>query len=203
MMSRLVFADSDDVYYRFGGAAIASMLRSRYSRIKTCALTDKVSIEISVLQKSSIHKPEDKSDVPGYLKYRDNGYMYFPCIELVPFLKAVDISTKENCNDTNFRKHGSELLKTLPDQVVGSSSLRSIFVNAVVNKITELKDANFAGFDSVFQELTRKVCHTRVQEYLDSFKQRTAASKGSGSLAGQNLRDSLLSNHVNLKSKIQ
>ena len=34
-------ADSDDVYYRFGGAAIASMLHSRYAHIKDCALADK------------------------------------------------------------------------------------------------------------------------------------------------------------------
>ena len=30
-----------------------------------------------------------------YLKYRDNSFMYFPCIELIPYLKAVDISTKK------------------------------------------------------------------------------------------------------------
>jgi len=189
----------------FGGAAIASMLHSRYARIKDCALShkQKLSIEISVLQKISVHQKEDKSDVPGYLKYRDNGFMYFPCIELIPFLKAIDVSTKDNCNDANFKNHGSELLKTLSDAVVRNSSLRSLFLTTVVNKITELKDANLACFESLFQELTRKVCHTRVQEYLDSFKQKTAASKGSGTLAGQNLRDSLLSNHVNLKSKIQ
>jgi len=198
-------ADPDDVYYRFGGAAIASMLHSRYAQIKVGSLNakHKLSIEISVLQKISVHKQEDKSDVPAYLKYRDNGFMYFPCIELIPFLKAVDISTKDNCNDANFRNHGSELLKTLPDSVVKNSTLRSLFLTIVVNKVTELKDANLASFDSLFQELTCKVSHTRVQEYLDCFKQRTAASKGSGTLAGQNLRDSLLSNHVNLKSKIQ
>jgi len=47
------------------------------------------------------------------------------------------------------------------------------------------------------------MCHIQVQEYLDSFKQREIASKGSGTLVGQNLRDALLSHHMNLKTKTQ
>ena len=71
--------DSDDVYYRFGGATISSMLHSRYARIKVCALSDQqqLSLEISVLQKLSIHRKEEKANVPSYLKYRDNGNMFF------------------------------------------------------------------------------------------------------------------------------
>jgi len=55
--------------------------------------------------------------------------------------------------------------------------------------------------DSVFKEFVRKLCHTRVQKFLDSFKQQSAAHKGLATFAGQNLQDSLLSHHVNLKSK--
>ena len=75
------------------------MLHSRYARIKDCALADKqqISIEISVLQHKSVHLEKDKSDVPGYLQYRDNSFMYFPCVELIPFLKAVDVATKDDC----------------------------------------------------------------------------------------------------------
>ena len=60
------------------------------------------------------------------------------------------LRTKENCNDTNFRRHGSELLATLPYSVENNSHLRSIFINAVVVKISELKDVSFACFDQVF-----------------------------------------------------
>ena len=64
---------------------------------------------------------------------------YSPCTELILFLKAVE----ENCNDTSFRKHDSELLKTVHNTVVSNSSLQFMFANAVVNKITKLKDASF------------------------------------------------------------
>ena len=52
----------------------------------------------------------DKIDVPYY---RDNGFFYFPCVELIPFLKAVYASTKENWNNASFKNHWSELLKML------------------------------------------------------------------------------------------
>ena len=69
-----------------------------------------------------MHQIEEKGNVPSYLKYRDNDNMYFPCIELIPFLKAVNVATIENCNDTNFRTHGSELLTTLPNSIENSDN---------------------------------------------------------------------------------
>ena len=198
------FEDSDDVYYRFGGASLSSMLHNRYSQIKSCGLSlkERVSLEISVLQKLSIHKIEEKIHIPSYLKYRDCGYMYFPCEELMPFLKAVDTATTKSCTDEMFRREGSKLLTTLAVSIEKDSNLWLLFVNSVLSKVSELRDVSSSCLDGVFKELTRKLCHIRVQEYLDSFKQTEAASKGSGTLAGQNLRDSL-SHHVNLKTKIK
>ena len=50
--------ESNDVYYWFGGAGIASLLHGRYEKIKTCTLQqkDQVSKEITLLQKLSIHE---------------------------------------------------------------------------------------------------------------------------------------------------
>jgi len=50
-------ADSEDVHYHFGGAAIASMLHSRYEKLKQHSGDDKqLSEETNILQKLSIHK---------------------------------------------------------------------------------------------------------------------------------------------------
>ena len=72
--------DTDDVYYQFGGAAIAAMLKIRYDKIQSSTTADcnnQVSMEISVLQKLSVHLQEEKTHISMYLKYRDEGYMYF------------------------------------------------------------------------------------------------------------------------------
>ena len=49
---------------------------------------------------------------------------------------------------------------------------------------------------NVYHELIRKVCNTRIQEFISSTKQKMAAKKGLASTVGQNLCDGLLSQHM-------
>ncbi len=84
--------DKDDVYFRFGGAVLSSMLHVRYKSIRTCheSRRDQISQEITILQ--SINTKE-KSAMPDYLRYRDRGYMYSSnatFIPFVPFVREVD-----------------------------------------------------------------------------------------------------------------
>ena len=55
--------DGDDVYYRFGGAALCAMLKSRYKDIRKCQSTVRnvLSVEIFMLQAMKL---KDKSCVP-------------------------------------------------------------------------------------------------------------------------------------------
>ena len=56
--------------------------------------------------------------------------------------------------------------------------------------------------NNIYEELTRKLCNTRIQEFLSAAKQELAAKKGLASTVDVNLRTSLLSNHTKLSSKI-
>ena len=144
---------------------------------------------------------EDKDHVPDYLKYRDEGYMYFPCVELLPFLKAANVATKEEINNTTFSQQGSDVLTTIVGKIQGDPNLLSSFVTTVVTKTSNFDDLPFTTLEALFKELGKKLCHIRIQEYLDSFKHEGAAHKGKATLAGQNLHNSLLTHHINLKSK--
>ena len=73
-----------------------------------------------------------------------------------------------------------------------NTELRSMYLAILQAKVPESAHMKDKSLDGVFKEFVRKLCHTRVQEFLDSFKQQNAAHKGSATLAGQNLRDSLL-----------
>ena len=84
-----------------------------------------------------------------------------------------------------------------------SSDLQALFTGAVLTKVPEVTALPVYQLNSVFKELCRTLCHTRVQEFLDSFKQSTASKQGSATLSGLNLQDTLLSHHVNVKSKLQ
>ena len=57
--------------------------------------------------------------------------------------------------------------------------------------------------NNVCDEMIRKLCNTRIQEFLSSLKQKIASSKGHASTTDQNLRDKLLTQHTNLQSRTQ
>ncbi len=87
--SKSLISDEDDVYFRFGGGALASMLHRRYNDIRKCddGKRDIISLEITVLHAINT---KDKSSIPAHLKYRDRGYMYSPDVSFIPFIRAVD-----------------------------------------------------------------------------------------------------------------
>ena len=78
--------DGDDVYFRFGGAAISDMLHLRYKNIRTCQAKkrDVLSHEIRCLQAINT---KEKASMPKYLQYRDRGYMYTPHLSFIPFFR--------------------------------------------------------------------------------------------------------------------
>ena len=124
--------------------------------------------------------------------------MYFPCTELLPFLKAVDVATKNKVNDTKFNHLGSNMLAIIVESLHSYSNRLAVYSTALAARMCDLP---ITTVYAVFKEMVQKLAHIRVQEYLDTFKHKGAAQKGSASLAGQNLRDSLLTHHVNLKTK--
>jgi hypothetical protein len=104
------YVDGDDVYYRFGGSTLASMLKLRYKNIRKCHTerAEIISLEISILQAINT---KEKSSMPDYLKYRDNGFMYSPHHNFIPFFKAVDDIVKEVVTIKGFEEHGDQLVK--------------------------------------------------------------------------------------------
>lgn len=100
----------DDVLYRFCGAALASMLHSRYKHIQTCPLErkDAISQEISLFQ--SINS-KVKSHIPDYLQYHDRGFMYFSSEQFLPFLRVLDKNVRQYTNPDCFRRYGSQLVE--------------------------------------------------------------------------------------------
>ncbi len=72
--SKSLISDEDDVYFRFGGGALASMLHRRYNDIRKCddGKRDIISLEITVLHAINT---KDKSSIPAHLKYRDGLYV--------------------------------------------------------------------------------------------------------------------------------
>ena len=192
--------DPVDVYYRFGGATLASMLHGRYKSMKSdqTKQKEKVSQEIHILQALNT---KNKEHVPKYLQYRDRGYMYFPCEEVLPFLQEVDRTVKTCCNEEGFRKYGKLLVQETVKRVHSEAKHKELFSAVLTSRFESTESFQSSVIDDVFHEFVSKLTNTRIQEFLDSYKATSAIKKGTASVSGQNLRDTLLTHHVNLKSK--
>ena len=71
----------------------------------------------------------------------------------------------------------------------------------VHNRLPAENEICSSAFDGVYEEMVRKLCNIRIEEFLSSQKQKFASQKGQASTAGQNLRDTLLAQHTNLQSR--
>ena len=102
--------DDDDIYYRFGGAALCEMHKKRYQKLTDCGKQqrDALSQEISILQAINT---KDKAGIPGYLRFCNRGYMYFPHQVFLPFLHNVDSIVRKVVNPEGFQEHGDDLVK--------------------------------------------------------------------------------------------
>ena len=122
--------DSDDVYYRFGGAALAAMLHLRYDKLKTAPNSEKDTIRAQITVLKAI-QCTDKSHIPEYLQYRDMGHMYFPDSRYIPFLKEVDKCVLTHANASSFKQHGSKLVEVASEQVRLNPQLESHFTTMI------------------------------------------------------------------------
>ena len=98
------------------------------------------------------------------------------------------------------KNHGSNIIAVASEIVKADSSLPKLFKNTLGGKIDFMDGSMVESISAVYSEFTRKLYNTRLAEFIDSYRQKQAAEKVSASLSGQNLRDSLLSQHANLKS---
>ena len=56
------------------------------------------------------------------------------------------------------------------------------------------------AMNTIYNELSRKLCNTRVQEFLSATKQDLAAKKELASTVETNLRTTLLAHHTKLST---
>ena len=143
----------------------------------------------------------DKSVVPASLQYRDQGFMYFPKLEFIPFIRAVNQCVLQVANKYEMQKVGKHLIEVATERVKNNSELRETYTEILLTIFDSIEDMTNA-VDKVYSKLTRKLCNTRLAEFVDSFKQIEASKVGSTTLSGLNLRDTLLHDHVKLKTQL-
>ena len=85
--------------------------------------------------------------------------------------------------------------------VTAHHNLQESFKTSLAQKLPNIETFNEEVLESVFVEFTRKLCNTRIQEFISSTKQQLATKKGVASTIEVNLRNTLLTHHTQLGTK--
>ena len=125
--------------------------------------------------------------------------MYFPSQNMISFIKAVDDLVRQIANNDGMKKHGKMIIEVTSLHVKSDPNLKKLFEQALLLSFDTLDPIREAA-TAVYTEFSRKLCNTRLAEFMDCFWRIQASQNGLATLSRKNLRDTLLSQHVNLKS---
>lgn len=79
---------------------------------------------------------------------------------------------------------------------------QNTFRVALASKLPNIDTFSEAVLDNVLNTFARKICNTRIQEFLSATKQQLATKKGLASTVDINLHTTLLAHHTKLVTKL-
>ena len=94
------------------------------------------------------------------------------------------------------------LTQVAHDTIKADCNIEQSFKNVLSQKIPNLDVLSEGTVEGVCEEFTRKLCNTRIQEFISSTKQQLATKKGLASTVDVNLRNTLLTQHTKLSTKL-
>jgi len=89
------------------------------------------------------------------------------------------------------------------DKVRSQAKLEDAFREALTTRSPNMETMySDEAINNVYNTFTRKVCNTRIQEFLSATKQHLASKKGLAPTVDVNLRTTLLAYHTKLESQL-
>jgi len=79
--------------------------------------------------------------------------------------------------------HGDTLIRVAMDSVKSRQDLKDSFMNVLAKCFIHPEELNSTAVSTLYEKLTAKLCHTRIQEFLDSYKHATARQHGDASVS--------------------
>ena len=89
------------------------------------------------------------------------------------------------------------------ERIQGQRTFSDAFREALSSKLPKMAAIYCnEAINNVFNMFTRKLCNTRIQEFLSAIKQHLATKKGLTLIIDINLRTTLLAHHTKLETKL-
>ena len=110
-----------------------------------------------------------------------------------------------NCESTwlgiKYANQVNSFFKAPHEKIKECTNLKISFLSKLSKCLPNITTFSEDTIDNVYNVFTRKVCNTRIQEFISSAKQQMASKIGLASTVDSNLRPILLAQHTKLETK--
>ena len=175
-------AESNVSLYRYGGFAIHSLLQKYKEREDPCSQA------IVVILKKMVIKHEELCLLPSGVQLLNRGGLVIISPSLLPYLRALIEKVSSLVNEERCREYGQYMIDVARLAIEDDSNINSSFIRCI----------QAAGVDSkcpiipqVYSELSKKLFHARVNEYMTAAVEIELEKNGKAVKADQCLRDHL------------
>jgi hypothetical protein len=173
--------------YRYGSFALHSMLKKRRKATPGKLKSVHVHDELQLLECMRI-KDERWNELPIPIQQLKKRGLHMMRPEMLPFLRNVVEAVGLVINDDMRREHGHNMITEAEKQIASDHKLQSSFqtcVTAIDSKFTQ------ECLQCVYKELTAKIFHARINEYMSAAEEIELEQKGKAVKVEQSLRDQL------------
>ena len=198
--------ETEETLYRYGGFALQKMLKKRNETLqqKKGRMTASkqrrplLESEIKILQACTM---KDKSNLSPHLKRLDEGNLTFPRVELIPFIREVDLQVRDFCNDANFRKYPTKFIDMCQSSVSNNEALEVDFSLLMASLVNDQIAGDKDIVKNIYKEFVSKICNVRINEYKCAKEERELKAQGKVVDADEMLRPKLKAFAISTKRK--
>ena len=174
--------ESNVCLYRYGGFALHSLLQKYQKAAEGC--NDSCDHDIMPVLRQLTIKHDQTSLVPYGIQQLNQGGL----VIMLPYLRALIEKVSSLVNEDQSREFGQHMVEIARSKIESDSDLNETFIHCIKN----------AGVDplnpiipKVYEELSRKMFHARVNEYMTAAVEIDLERSGKVVKADQSLRDQL------------
>ena len=171
---------------RYGGFALHSLLQKYQKVAEGC--NDSCDHDIMPVSRQLTIKHDQTSLVPYGIQQLNQGGLVIMDPFMLPFLRALIEKVSSLVNENQSREFGQHIVEIARSKIESDSDLNETFIHCIKN----------AGVDplnpiitKVYKELSRKMFHARVNEYMTAAVEIDLERSGKAVKADQSLRDQL------------
>lgn len=166
---------------RYGGFALHSLIQKYHNGPWQ---HDNV---ISLLKK----KPESAASVPYAIECLNQGRLVIidPC--MLPYIRLLVEKVMSHVNDDQCKQAGQHVIKVARKKIEIDVEIREAFMSCVEHCNVTPSNSTMSTITRVYEEMTLKIFHARVNEYMTASVEMELEKSGKAVKADQSLRDEL------------